>query len=1077
MTKVTYLPKPRYENPMADRLGLQQDDIKREAKLARLLEDLQGKIRTLIPHDVDWRFAEAENIGALPLPKHWREWPILTQRSVWGTTQKHTWLVVEITIPTEAAGGTFVLNFTSNWRTMQGSTDPQCLAYLDGKILQAIDGNHTELVVARDAVAGQVHLLHVNAFTFDERPMVGFQTDMILRDDRIEALFHDLATAFEVAIRLPQTDARRHAVLERIEQSLYALDRREGQDDALMATLPEAERIAGEIHSLTADELQPMISAFGHTHLDVAWLWQVKHVRDKTARSFATALTLMDEFPEFVFMYNQPVLFSYLKQDYPELWERVKEKVRAGQFEIDGAMWVEPDVNISSGESLVRQIMHGQQFHMNEFGVTPKCVWLPDTFGYSAALPQILARSGIEFFVTSKLSWNDTDRHPYDSFFWRGIDGTKVKSQLITAQATEAEHQKTIYNSKFTVSDILGTWKRYEPKALHDEVMICYGHGDGGGGPTRDMVQRGIRMARGIPGAPRLHMEGLRPYLDRLGAKMDARTDDFPIWNGELYLQYHRGTLTSVAKNKANNRNAERAMRELEFAAAMAAAINGVEYPRKAIRELWDIVLLNQFHDILPGTSIGAVYDDSDADYATLFAAMDSTQGPLQSVLNTICPPSKGQLWLVNFTGQNRDGEFVEFRTAMDISGAAIRTVSGEAVLQSITRANGDTRFVAPVADIPALGWSAAQVGPAVEVAKSGLNVSDTHLENDVIAVRFDENGEISSIIDKSSARELIQPGKRANRLIAYEDKPKNYDAWDIDHYFEEKSWPLAEMLTKVEVVETGPHRAALRIERRYARSRIVQVVSLLDGQKQIEFDTEVDWQERQTLLKSGFPFDMNVSETRAEIQFGHVKRPSHKNTSWDQARFETSMQRWADMSEPDFGAALLTDCKYGYDAVEQTVRLTLLKGPNVPDPDTDLGLHHFRYALLLHQGEQDVSQVVRAAERFNNPIMVHGIVEKPVKGLLSLKVGLSFASIDNADLTLETVKIAEAEDKVVMRIFEHSSRRSTCRMQFAMNVLQVIETDLMESIPGQSYDIVNNGVSLSFRPFEIKTLKVTFDR
>lgn len=1077
MTTVTYVSKPRYENPLAQQLGLGLDDLKREAKLARLLEDLQGKIRISIHGSVEWRFAEAEDTGALPLPKKWRQWPVLTPRSVWGATQKHTWLVAEITIPEEARDGTFAINVTSNWRTQQGSTDPQCLVYLDGKIVQAIDGNHTELVIAHDATPGEVHLVQLNAFTFDERPMIGFQTDLILRDGRIEALFYDLATAFEVATQLPQTDGHRHAVLERIESALYTLDRRVRRSDALNASLPEAERIAGEIHDLSRGGIQPVITAFGHTHLDVAWLWRVKHVRDKTARSFATALNLMDEFPEFVFMYNQPVLFNFLKQDYPELWERVKEKVRIGQFEIDGAMWVEPDVNISSGESLVRQIMRGQQFHMDEFGIVPKCVWLPDTFGYSAALPQILEKSGIEFFVTSKLSWNDTDRQPYDSFFWRGIDGSKIKSQLITTQATEASHHKTIYNSKFTVSDILGTWKRYEPKALHDEVMICYGHGDGGGGPTRDMVQRGIRMERGIPGAPKLRMEGLRPYLDRLGKKMDDRADDFPIWNGELYLQYHRGTLTSVAKNKKNNRNAERAMRELEFAASMASITKGSDYPRDAIRELWDIVLLNQFHDILPGTSIAAVYDDSDADYAKFFASMQNNQGPLKPALNSICPPSDGQLKLVNFTGQRRDGELVEFRTENDISGLAIRTQTGSNTVQSIVHADGSTSFGALVADIPAMGWGAAQLTQTEKTPSTSLSVSKTHLENDLINVRFDEAGEIISIYDKTLRRELIQPGKRANQLIAYEDKPQNYDAWDIDHYFEEKCWPLSETQASIEVVETGPHRAALKIERRYARSRVIQVISLQDGQKQIEFDTQIDWQERQTLLKTGFPLDLNVSETRAEIQFGHVKRPSHKNTSWDQARFETSMHRWVDMSEPDFGAAFLTDCKYGYDAVEQTVRLTLLKGPNMPDPDADIGVHRFRYAIMLHQGERDLSQVVRAAERFNNPIMVHGPVEIAMMEQRALGNEFSFASADTANVTIETVKLAEVGSAAILRIFEHSNRRGTARIQFGLPVTCVEETDLMERTVDQSYDINENSIELSFRPFEIKTLKVTFDQ
>ena len=1082
MTKITYVPKSRYENPLAEQLGLAQDDLNREAKLARLLEDLQSKIRTPVLGSVEWRYAEAEGTdalplpeaGALPLPDDWQTWPLLTARSVWGTTQKHTWLAAEIEIPAEAQGGTFAINVTSNWRTMQGSTDPQCLAYLDGKIHQAIDGNHTDLVIARDATPGETHIVQINAFTFDERPMVGFQTEMFLRNDRVEALYLDLATAFEVAIHLQQTDVRRHAVLDRVERAIYALDRREGQAEAFVASLPKAERIASEIRDLAAEEIQPVVTAFGHTHLDVAWLWQVKHVRDKTARSFATALNLMEEFPEFVFMYNQAVLFDFLKRDYPELWERVKEKVRSGQFEIEGAMWVEPDANISSGEALVRQIMRGRQFHIDEFGITPKCVWLPDTFGFSAALPQILAKSGIDYFVTSKLSWNDTDRYPYDSFFWRGIDGSKVKSQLITTQAQEANHRKTIYNSKFAVSDILGTWKRYEPKALHDEVMICYGHGDGGGGPTRDMVQRGICMERGIPGAPKLRMEGLRPYLDRLGAKMDARADEFPVWDGELYLQYHRGTLTSVAKNKKNNRNAERAMRELEFVASMAALIKRVEYPRTAIRELWDIVLLNQFHDILPGTSIAAVYEDSDADYSRLFAEMRSAHGTMQSALTSLFSSECGHLVLMNVTGQRRDGECIELCSETELSGLVVATSSGSHVIQSILRADGNKSYMAPIADLPAMGWSEAQIVSASNHLTSGLSVSETHLENDVIAIHFDKNGEISSIMDKASNRELIQPGKRANRLVAYEDKPKNYDAWDIDCYYRENSWALSNAQTIVEVVETGPHRAALRIERHYARSRIVQVISLQARQKQIEFDTEIDWQERQTLLKAEFPYDLNTSETRAEIQFGHVKRPSHGNTSWDQARFETCMHRWVDMSEPDFGAALLSDSKYGYGALEQTLSLTLLKGPVMPDPDADLGLHKFRYALLLHRGEEDLPQVVRAAERFNNPILVHGDLEPGAGRFVSLDHSFSFASVDCANLTLETVKIAEAGSDVILRVFEHANRRCTANIQFGLPIASVTETDLMERYCGERLKIVGNLVELSFRPFEIKTLRLS---
>lgn len=1073
MSIFLYIPKDRYENPLADKLGLGKDDIDREAKAERLLADLHGKIRRPVGLDVNWHYREAEETGALPLPQDWRDWPVLTARSVWGNSQKHTWLLAEITVPQDAAGETLTINVSSNWRDHLGSTDPQCLAYLNGQVAQAIDGNHTELVIARDAVPGETHLVQVNAFSHDDRPMLGFPTEGFLRDDRIETLYYTLSAAFDVACQLTQTDIRRHAILDRVERALFALDRREGQYESLLASLPAAEKIASEINDLAPDEMKPVISAFGHTHLDVAWLWRVKHVRDKTARSFATALDLMDEFPDFIFMYNQAILFDFLKQDYPEIWERVKQKVRSGQLDIEGAMWVEPDANISSGESLVRQIMRGRKFHEDEFGITPKCVWLPDTFGYSAAMPQILAQCGVEYFVTSKLSWNDTDRLPYDTFFWRGIDGSKLKSHLLTTQPTEARNHGTMYNSTFTVSEIMGAWKRYEPKALNDDIMMCYGHGDGGGGPTRAMVKRGIAMARGIPGAPEIRLEGLRPHLDRLGAKMDDRAEDFPVWDGELYLQYHRGTLTSVAKNKANNRNAERAMRELEFAASMSTLMSGAAYPKQELQDLWDIVLINQFHDILPGTSIVEAYEDSDAEYADLFDRIRRPDGLLNTALGAAGGTVESGFHVVNFTAQPRGGDLVYVTGQGDLSGLTLCSGDETTPLQEITRADGQSSFAGPVQDIPSLGWAPAQITRAKCSAETSLSVSETHLENDLIRVQFDANAEISSVLDKQTGRELIQPGKLANQLVAYEDKPKDWDAWDIDHYFEEKSWPLSETAATIDVVETGPHRAALRIGRSYARSTITQVISLQAGHKLLEFDTMVDWQERQTLLKTAFPLNLNVSETRAEIQFGHVKRPTHQNTSWDQARFETSMHRWVDMSEPDFGAALLNDCKYGYDAVEQTLRLTLLKGAVAPDPNADLGVHNFRYALLLHDGERDLSAVVQAGERFNNPLMVQGTVAAADTAALGDAQSFSFAQVGNEGLTLETVKLAEDGTGVILRLIEHANRVCSTTISFGLPVAMVLETDLLEQENGRRYDVHSGAIEISMKPFEIRTLKV----
>ncbi|RYE54141.1 MAG: alpha-mannosidase, partial [Hyphomicrobiales bacterium] len=398
---------------------------------------------------------------------------------------------------------------------------------------------------------------------------------------------------------------------------------------------------------------------------------------------------------------------------------------------------------IASGESLVRQIMRGRKFHIEHFKVTPKTVWLPDTFGYSANLPQIMEKSGLEYFVTSKLSWNDTDRHPYDTFFWRGIDGTVTKAQLITAQRYDSEQIFTTYNGDLSVSETMGAWKRYEPKAAYNEVVMSYGYGDGGGGPTRAMIERGTRLERGIPGAPKVKLEGIVPFLDRLGKAMDANPAKFPTWNGELYLQYHRGTLTSVAKNKANNRNAERRLRELEFLGAMALSQAGHAYPTETLAEFWELVLINQFHDILPGTSIPEVYVDSDGEYAQIFSTLSSQNGPWHAAAQAFAKPGADQLRVLNFTSQNRS-ELVNIGNAG--AGNGLVTAGGVAAVQKIVRADGTTENVAPVGNIAALGWTAAQVVASAPAAKSTLSVSEKHLENELIKVSFDKAGEITSV-------------------------------------------------------------------------------------------------------------------------------------------------------------------------------------------------------------------------------------------------------------------------------------------------------------------------------------------
>jgi alpha-mannosidase len=1055
-------------NTLASTLGLLDDDIKREDKLFRLCRDLGEKILTPVDGEFAWRFQPADVSPEEALAADWQQWPEFTSHTVWAKKQGHTWFAAEVTVPEGARGKTFVLRFTSQWQDRPGSTDPQCLAYLDGEIAQALDGNHNELVIATDAVPGTKRILRVNAFTFFDRPLVGFKVELLVRHHRAEKLYFDLQTPLEVAVRLPQTDNRRHAIMNLVEASLRALDRRGVVTPEFEASLDAAEAIAAQIYELTDFEQQPTVTAVGHTHLDVGWLWRVMHTRDKTGRSFATVLNLMTEYPGFVFMYNQSVLFNFIKTDYPDIWEKLKQKVKSGQFEIEGAMWVEPDANIVSGESMVRQILRGRQFHIDEFDVTPRTVWLPDTFGYSANMPQILRRSGLEYFITSKLSWNDTDRHPYDTFFWRGIDGTVAKAQLLTAQEFDSTAIFTTYNSDLSVSHVMGAWKRYEPKSANSEVLVCYGYGDGGGGPTRAMIERGERLARGIPGAPRVRMEGIVPFLERLSEKMDSNPKSFPSWNGELYLQYHRGTLTNVAKNKANNRKAERVMREAEFLGALAMGA-GLTYPTEKLREYWDIVLINQFHDILPGTSIAEVYVDSDAEYGQLFSELASGNGIWQSAARAIAPAKSDELRLFNFAGHGRDNALVRLPGAPE--GAALATGGEAKPLQILTNADGSTVPAAPVAAIPSLGWAGAALVNGAAAPATSLSVSTSHLENALLKVTFDNNGEITSVYDKTRRRELIAAGETANRLVAYEDKPLNWDAWDIDRYFEEQFWKLSDGPVTVSVVETGPYRAALRIERTYSASRVVQVVSLEEGARQVEFDTFLDWNDRQSVLKAEFPFDLNVSEIRSEIQFGHVKRATHRNTSWDRARFEASMHRWIDISEPDFGAALINDCKYAYDAHEQLVRLTLVRGARFPDPDSDRGEHRLSYALKLHDGLADFAGVSVAAEAFNNPVAVVGNAGA-IAASAPAPASFSFATASAPNVTLETVKKAEKSDHLIVRLFEHANQRAETTVTFGVPVKSVAVVNLMEE-GGEPLALEGNAVSLSLRPFEIATLRL----
>lgn len=1029
----------------------------RIAKIDHLLAALRARIFTPLNAEPELKFrAGSHEDRAQILTESYDNWIRLENDLVWGEPGHYAWFAGRAVLPQEAGDKCVFMRVEAQFGNFMGRTDPQCLVRVNGRIAQGVDGNHREVLLTQKAVPEETFDILVEAGTVEDRRQLGFAISLHTQDPDVERLYYDLRVPVDVARLLAEDDARRHLILGTADKALAEIDLRPGNPERFAQSLKRAETLAARIYDTEDFKHKPTVVATGHTHIDVAWLWRLRETRQKMARSMATALKLMDEYPDYSFMYNQGVLLDWLEEDYPELFTRIKDRVAEGRFEIEGALWLEPDANITSGESFVRHILHGVHYHEETFGVRPRIVWLPDTFGYTAALPQLMALAGLDVFVTHKLSWNDTNRMPYDTFFWQGIDGTRVPAYFLTTQPYESKSIGTTYNPDLKPTHVMGTWRRYGQQTLNDEVFLVYGHGDGGGGPTREMIENARRMERGIPGCPRVKHEPMRPFFDRLLKAMHADPERFPNWVGELYLEYHRGTLTSVAKNKRNNRYAEIALREIETLGVHAMVTRNHPYPADRLKALWRTVLLNQFHDILPGSSIGGVYEDSDRDYAAFFKEAQALRAELAGA-----PATDGGHLLFNALARPRNG-------LVTLPGPDPKTIlDGDTAIatQTVHKPDGTCEQAVPIAAAPALGTRAVQVKSGGEPGSGAgeLSVSKTHIENTILRVTLDDTGAITSVHDKRNGRELIPSGQRANRLVAFRDMPVAFDAWEIDPDFEDQCWDIDDLVS-VQVVETGPYRAALRLEWRYEASRIVQIVALEAGAARLDFDTFIDWHEKHTLVKTAFPLAIKSDTATAEIQFGHVKRTTHRNTSWDTARFECAMHRWVDLSEPDFGAALLNDCKYGYDAKDTTLRLTLLRAPTNPWPEADQGEHRFRYGLFVHHGAFAGEGVPAAAEAFNMPLrlIAGGTVD----------TGRSLLTIQGDGVTIEACKKAEGGDDIIVRLWETRGRHAETTLIVPDGFVRAQEVDLLERGP-KDLAVANARLPLTFAPFQIRTIRL----
>lgn len=947
----------------------------------------------------------------------------------------HYWLRASFKTPPKKENTSYYIKCTTGFEGEWDGTNPQGIIYLNGEMVQGVDTNHTEIYLEPDTEYTMYNYFYLGLI----KNNVPLHMAMYELDEKSEQLYYDIRVPYDVFMMHRQNEDAHEIIIPVLEQTCNLIDFRKPFSDEYKASVSRAVDFIEEefYEKICTEEGKPIVDCIAHTHIDIEWLWARAQTREKIQRSFTNALALMKKYPEYKFMLSQPELYRYLKEEAPEKYEELKQLVKEGRWEPEGAMYVEADCNLISGESLVRQIYQGKRFFKDEFGVDNKILFLPDVFGYSAAIPQILKKSGIRHFVTSKISWNETNTMPVDCFMWEGLDGTEIFTNFITAQNYKGidPDRYTTYVGHLTPSEIKGTWNKFIEKQYSHRALSTYGFGDGGGGPTKEMLENQRRIAKGIPGMPVTKLPTLIEHLDKKREEFDESCKKLkrtPKWVGELYLELHRGTYTSMAKNKRGNRKSEQALGKAEGLSYIGLML-GSEYDAKGLYNNWNRVLHNQFHDIIPGSSIKDVYDGTDVDYKEI---AEYTDGVINEKIGVIAKniTTDGGLLVYNPSGFERSG---------------IATVGGKTV--ELTEA------------IPAFGWKVVnKFNDECRVAVNGLTA-----ENKFYKMTLDNAGRIAELFDKSANRQVFKSGEYGNEFQAFEDFPRLYDNWEITDYYKQKKWVLDDEAQITPV--TDGSRAGFRVVKKYLDSEIIQNIWLYSDTDRIDFDTDIDWQERNQVLKVAFPVDVHANTATYETQFGHIERPTHGNTSWDQAKFEVCAHKWVTVAENGYGVGLLNDCKYGFNTEGSTMKLTVLKCSQYPNEEADQGAHKLTYSIMAYEGDFREAGVINEAYALNQPFTVAQVCAN--KGALADE--FSLVSCDRANVIVETVKKAEDDDGMIVRMYDAFNRRANATVTVAEGFKKAYLCDLMEN-QIEELEFSDNKVTVPVSNFEIITLKFT---
>ncbi|MGW1752928.1 alpha-mannosidase [Streptomyces mirabilis] len=949
----------------------------------------------------------------------------------WGPPWGTTWFRMRGLVPADWTGkrveAVFDLGFVGDWPGNQA----EALVHLpDGVPLKAVNPQNQYVPIAHPATGGEeIHYLVEAAsnpdilandfagptplgdrLTAGDKPLYTFKrADIAVLDENVWHLDLDVQVLRELMLELGELDPRRHEIMIALDQAMDALDL-----DDISGTAAAARAVLAPTLAKPAHASAHTLSAAGHAHIDSAWLWPIRETKRKTSRTFSNVTALAEEYEELVFACSQAQQYEWVRDNYPHVWERIKKAVADGNWAPVGGMWVEADGNLPGGEALARQLIHGKRFFIEHFGIETKGVWLPDSFGYNAAYPQLAKLAGNDWFLTQKLSWNQTNKLPHHSFWWEGLDGTRIFTHFPPVDT---------YNVEFSGKEMAHAVRNYQDKGRGTTSLAPFGHGDGGGGPTREMMERARRLAS-LEGSAKVRIE--HPDAFFATAREEIPADQ--VWSGELYLELHRATYTSQARTKQGNRRSEHRMREAELWAT-TAAVNapGYSYPYEKLDRLWKTVLLHQFHDILPGSSIAWVHREAEAEYARVAQEVEAITAEAVAALGS--------------------GETRVFNTSPVDRAEVVRTSVG----------------IPMYAEVPAGGSALLD---AAEPPRP-VTVDGRVLDNGLVRVELAEDGTLASVRDLTADREVL--ADKGNLLRLHSDLPNYWDAWDIDKHYKNRYTDLLDA-ESVTVVEDGPLLGALKVERAFGKgSRIVQTITVRAGSRRIDVETEIDWHEAEKILKAAFPVDIRAPHSSAEIQFGHVQRPTHTNTSWESARFEVYGHRWVHIAEPGYGVAVINDSTYGHDVsrtvredggTTTTVRLSLVRAPRVPDPEADQGKHRFTYALLPGASIEDA---IAEGYALNLPLRVADSAgpAEPV------------VSVDGEGVTIEAVKLADdASGDVVVRLYESRGGRGTGTLRTGFPLAGAQVTDLLER-PLTTADTDGNTVAVALRPFEVRTLRL----